>query len=82
MMNLHLQLHLLLCATRQPFSLLRALDCPKGRGGLRRVANRPAAARMQRWRKGCWHDRRFAFAFEATLSHGSGGAAQTELGRQ
>ena len=36
---LHQQLHLLLCATRQPFSLLHALGCPKRCG-----ANRPVAA--------------------------------------
>ena len=53
---LHLPLDLLLCATRQPFSLLHALGGAtqrQARGGLSRVANHPAVARVQRWRKGC-----------------------------
>ena len=75
---LHLQLHLLLCATHQPFSLLHALapGRPQARGGLSRVANRSAASRVQSWRNGCRYDSRFAFASWAALSRGRGGAAR------
>ena len=76
---LHLQLHLLLCATRQLFSLLPALGGPRRAEG---SAEWPIARLQQWWRKGCRDDSRFAFASQAALSRGSGGAAKTALGGQ
>ena len=58
---------------------------PQARSGLSRIANRPAAARVQRWLKSCrheQHDSRFALASEAALSRGRCCAAHTALGWQ
>ena len=75
---LHFKLLWQCCATRQPFSLLHAVDMRVG-------ANRPAAIRVIRQWRGCRRDSRFAFASEAAWSRGSrgsGGAAQPALGGQ
>ena len=77
---LHPPLHLLLCSTRQPFSLLHALGGPKQAG---QTPDCCVRLRARVWLRRCYrHDSRFAFASDAALSYGScgpGGALQQAL---